>query len=378
MLKPGLWRFKTIFSNRLRSVLAILILAFGAGGALAQAPSLEQMAGQMIVVGFQGGNASQIAGLARMIGAGQIGGVMYLRTNVKSLANVKAMNAAFMKAGATLPPLIALDQEGGSIERLTKAVGFAEIPSAARVAATKSAGEAEALYAGLARRLAGLGFNVNFGPVADLNINPKNPIIAKYGRAFGRDGNAVSRYAAAFVAGHRKAGVLSALKHFPGHGSSTSDSHAGFVDITRTWSKAELGPYRALTDAGLIDMVMVGHLYHKSYDGGGAGKLPSSLSPDWLEGVLRQDIGFDGVVISDDMEMGAIRKLFPAREAIVRAVEAGVDILLFSNTAKYRAGLGREVRDILVQQAEVDPAFRARVEQSYARIVALKKRLAHR
>lgn len=352
-----------------------LLLAAVAALALAlpaTAQSLEQMAGQMVVVGFSGDDADDrsVRALRDEIAAGLLGGVMYLKPNVVSLARVEAMNRAFLAASPDLPPLITLDQEGGAVERLTSAVGFTELPNARRVAETRSPEEAETLYAGMARRVAALGFTVNFGPVVDLDLNARNQVISRFGRAFSRDAATVTRYAEAFVRAHRTAGVLTALKHFPGHGSSTADSHEGFVDITRTWQDAELAPYRAMIADGAVDLVMVGHLIHRE-----RGELPSSLSPAWIDGELREKLGFDGVVISDDLEMGAIRDHFGLRETVVLAVGAGTDILLFSNTAKYRPTLAAEVRAILVSTAEADPAFRARIEESYARIVRLKARL---
>jgi len=353
---------------------ALLALVFVAPAA---AQSLDQMAGQMIVVGFQGDDASDksVKALIAEIAAGELGGVMYLKTNVKSLKAVQAMNAAFRAAAPDLPPFLTLDQEGGAVERLTAAVGFEEVPSAANVAAGNTPAEAEALYAGMARRIAALGFTVNFGPVADLAVNPKNQVIARFGRAYGKTAETVTAYDRAFIAAHHAAGLITSLKHFPGHGSSTADSHEGFVDISKTWSPAELEPYRALIAEGLVDTVMVGHLYHDAYAGSGKVKLPASLSPEWVEGVLRGELGFTGVVVSDDLEMGAIRKLFDLHDTVVRAVNAGVDVLLFSNTAKYSADLGDRVRAILVAEAESDPAFRARIEASYRRIVALKARI---
>jgi beta-N-acetylhexosaminidase len=168
---------------------------------------------------------------------------------------------------------------------------------------------------------------------------------------------------------------VTSLKHFPGHGSSTADSHEGFVDISKTWSDTELEPYRALFAQGYEDFVMIGHLYHADYAGTGALKLPASLSPEWITGVLREDLGFNGVVISDDLEMGAIREHFTLKDTVLRAVRAGMDVLLFSNTAKARPTLAAEIRDILVTEAEADPAFKARIEASYARILAMKARI---
>lgn len=359
----------------IRFPLAALLALFFVVPAGAQ--TLEQMAGQMIVVGFQGDDASDksVKALAAEIAAGELGGVMYLKANVKSLKAVQAMNAAFRAASPELPPLLTLDQEGGAVERLTADVGFEELPSAASVAVNNSPKKAEALYAGMARRIAALGFTVNFGPVADLNVNPKNQVIARFGRAYGKTAATVTDYDRAFIAGHHAAGLITSLKHFPGHGSSTADSHEGFVDISKTWSAAELEPYRVLIAEGVVDTVMVGHLYHDAYAGGGKVKLPASLSPEWVDGVLRGELGFAGVVVSDDLEMGAIRKLFDLHDTVVRAVTAGVDVLLFSNTAKYSADLGDRVRAILVAEAESDPAFRARIEASYKRIVALKARI---
>src|SRR5687767_10056374 len=192
------------------------------------------MAGQMIIVGFAGDGADDapVARVREEIAAGTLGGVMYLKTNVASLSAVKRMNAAFRAASPDLPPFLTLDQEGGAVERLTEAVGFDEIPNAERIAAANSPAGAESIYARMATNVADLGFTVNFGPVVDIKLNANNQVIAKYGRAFGTTAEAVIPYAAAFIEAHHGAGLLTALKHFPGHGSSTADSHEGFVDIT--------------------------------------------------------------------------------------------------------------------------------------------------
>ena len=343
---------------------------------MAQAQTLEQMAGQMIIVGFEGDGPSDAGVKAAMddLAAGRLGGVMYLKKNVASLSTLRAMNEQFRAASPDLLPFITLDQEGGAVERLTKDVGFEEIPNAQSIAANNSPEAAEAIYAEMAKGIAEQGFSVNFGPVADLNTNPDNQVIARFGRSFSADPAVVTEYDAAFIRAHRAAGLVTSLKHFPGHGSSTADSHEGFVDVTKTWSPDELEPYRALIAADMVDMVMVGHLYHADY-ADGDGETPSSLSPRWIDGVLRGELGFDGVVISDDLEMGAIREHFTLEETVIKAVRAGMDILLFSNTADNRPTLAGEVLDILLAEAAADPAFAARIEQSYQRIMALKTRI---
>lgn len=355
---------------------AATLAALGSGAASAQ--SIETMAGQMIVVGFTGDSVGDkgVKAARDAIASGGLGGVMFLKTNVASKANVVAMNAAFRDAApAGLPPFITIDQEGGAVERLTKDVGFKEIDNARTVAATLSPAAAQAVYQGLADGVADWGFNVNFAPVVDLAVNPDNQVIAKFGRAFGADADTVATYAAAVVAAHHKAGILTSLKHFPGHGSSTADSHEGFVDITRSWSDKELDPYRKLIAGGYDDLVMVGHLIDTKVDPSG---LPSSLSGPWIEGVLREKLGFAGVVISDDLQMGAIRDHFSLKDTVIRAVNAGVDVLLFSNTVKPRGTLADEVRAILVEEAAASPEFAARIAQSYQRIVALKARIGRR
>src|SRR5215217_4108767 len=351
--------------------LAALVMA-----APVHAATIEEMAGQMIVVGFDGDAASDatVEAMVAELAAGRLGGVMYLKKNVTSLDTVREMNAAFRAASPELPPFITLDQEGGAVERLTEDVGFTEIPRASVIAAENDPAGAEAIYEKMAKGIVEVGFTVNFGPVADLNTNSENQVIAKFGRAFGADAETVIAYDRAFIAAHHAVGLATALKHFPGHGSSTADSHEGFVDITKTWDEAELEPYRVLIGEGVVDMVMVGHLYHADY-ADSDGETPSSLSSRWIDGVLRTDLGFDGVVISDDLEMGAIRDRFTLEETVVEGVKAGMDILLFSNTGYQRPGLSREVLQILVDEAAADPEFAARIEESYQRIVSLKKSL---
>jgi beta-N-acetylhexosaminidase len=358
---------------RLATTLLATILALSAAPVSAQ--SIAEMAGQMIVVGFAGDSVDSkgVAAARQQIADGTIGGVMFLKTNVASQSAVTAMNDAFRKAAPQgLPPFITLDQEGGLVERLDSSAGFKEIPNAETIAAEYTPEQSRAVYERLAEGVRAWGFNVNFAPVVDLAVNPDNQVIAKYGRAYGKTADMVAAYAGEVIAAHHDAGLLTSLKHFPGHGSSTADSHEGFVDITKTWKPAELDPYRALIANGYEDFVMIGHLIDTEIDPSG---MPSSLSEPWITGVLRGQLGFTGVVITDDLEMGAIRDHFDLKETVTRAVRAGVDVLLFSNTAKPRASLGEEVRAILVAEAEAVPDFKAKIEASYKRIVALKARI---
>lgn len=171
----------------------------------------------------------------------------------------------------------------------------------------------------LAATLADLGIGLNMAPVVDLCSNPDNPVIAKYERCFSADPNQVSAQAAAYIDAHHQLGVLTTLKHFPGHGSSRSDSHQGFTDITTTWSETELIPYRCLIAGGRVDAIMTAHVFNARLDD----CYPATLSKNVITGLLRGELGFDGVVISDDMQMGAIVDHFGFETAIVRLWRRG-------------------------------------------------------
>jgi len=175
------------------------------------------------------------------------------------------------------------------------------------------------------------------------------------------------------VRGHHDAGVLTCLKHFPGHGSSTGDTHQGFVDVTATWRRTELDPYRALLAAGLVDATMVAHVRNATLDP----HYPASLSRPTITGLLREELGYHGVVVSDDLQMRAITNGWGLGEAIRLAVEAGTDILTFTNnTDTFDPDLGRRAHDALMQLVASKQISPERLAQSYRRISALKDRIS--
>lgn len=345
--------------------------------ATAEEIPIRQKIGQMILVGFVGVTPSRtgVRTVLEQLEAGEIGGVLYLGRNLKNRKTVQRMNAAFRAAAPTaLPPLIAIDQEGGRVQRLRGWDGFPETPSARRLARKGSPIDAERIYQVLAENLADWGFTLNLGPVVDVDANPRNPIIGRLGRSYSSDPDRVAAYGAAFVAAHRAHGVLTALKHFPGHGSSLRDSHKGAVDITRTWSEDELIPFRQLIADGMADLVMTAHVINRTIEGANR-SVPMSLSKDALTGVLRGDLGFTGVIISDDIQMDAIRWNFTLKEAVLKAVMAGTDILLFANDRRPDPAIPAKVADILEAAAATDPDLARKIDAAYDRIVTLKGRL---
>ncbi|MEC9342618.1 MAG: glycoside hydrolase family 3 protein, partial [Pseudomonadota bacterium] len=343
-------------------------------------PTRRDKIGQMLMVGFLGDGTDHdwFRSVLGQVSDGKIGGVLYLKRNIAGRKSVQAMNEALVAAaGDRAQPLIGIDQEGGYIQRLTERVGFPSVPTARTIAARTDPRAAYETYSELGRHLRNWGFNLNLGPVVDLNVNPRNPIIGRLGRSFSADPDVVVQYAAAFINGHRKAGLLTAIKHFPGHGSSVGDSHKGLVDVTDTWTEAELEPFRRLIREGKADIVMTAHVRNAKLQADGD-RDPASLSKAAIQGVLRGKLGFDRVVISDDMQMAGVADLHGLRQRVLRAVLAGTDVLIFANDKNPDLRIPEKVIDILDAEAAERPEVAARIDESYLRIIRLKRDLAIR
>jgi len=341
------------------------------------AVSLEQMIGQMLMLGFSGTKPSDqgVQNARYLLSKGQIGGVILLGHNLQNKQQVKKL-ISFVKQAAPkgLPPFVAIDQEGGAVQRLRAEHGFSDIPKAIDLAGTVSAKQAFHVYKKMAKELAFVGFNVNFGPVVDLNIVPNNPIIGLKGRSYGASSRKVRDYARAFVLAHRQYQILTSLKHFPGHGSSWTDSHEEFVDVTSNWKKSELDPYKWLIKNNLADMVMVGHLYHPSFSD--KGKIPASLSQKAIETRLRREMGYKGLVITDDLGMGAVKKHFEFDDALLRAIKAGNDILLLVDDKLATQAEIARIHKVIRDAIKTKQISLTQIEAAYRRIVEAKKSLA--
>jgi beta-N-acetylhexosaminidase len=359
---------------RLLCLYQIILLCIGCGSP--NTPTLEEKIGQMIMIGFHGTveKDDRILLLKDQIATGQIGGVVLYRHNIQSPEQLLSLTTTIQKSAPTnLTLLVAVDQEGGKVLRLSKEKGFSGFLSAATVARNYSVEKAETYYQAMAEELSYYGFNMNLGPVVDLNINPNSPVVGKLDRSFSNDTNVVTNYAGAFINAHEKYGVLTACKHFPGHGSATTDTHLEITDVTKTWSDLELDPYRRLNERKLLRSVMTSHVFNAKFDD----RWPVTLSTNFLTHILRADIAFDGVIITDDLNMKAIHQYGDFETIVVQAIHAGNDILLFSNFHQEDMDLAIKVRDIVLKHIkEGDLALSQRVEESYNRIIKLKKVLA--
>jgi beta-N-acetylhexosaminidase len=319
--------------------------------------------------------------VVEQVRAGQVGGVILFDVdvlngqpvrNIRSPEQVRTLVNGLQRAvGGEL--LVAVDQEGGRVTRLKEQYGFPASVSQRELAArgVKATAEQAAVTA---RTLSQAGINVNLAPVVDLDANPENPAIGALGRSFSADPQLVSEHARAVIEAHHEHGVLTAVKHFPGHGSADADSHRGFVDVSAMWSQAELDPYRALIHDGMVDMVMTAHVFNRHLDP----EWPATLSPSTITGLLRQRLGFAGVVVTDDMQMSAIAEHYSLETALRQAIVAGVDIITFANNNPriYEPDIAPKAITIIAALVENGAISEARIDESIKRIQALKQRLS--
>lgn len=335
--------------------------------------SLDIKIGQMILIGMPQAKVDEK--VLEEVKTGKVGTLLFFEKNIpakNSYNELKKIIWSYQKA-APIPLFIAIDQEGGKVNRLKEKYGFPRSITAAKMG--KYVLDSVQFYGeSTAATLAGLGFNVNFAPVVDLASNPTNPIIAKVERAFSAKPDSVALYAMEFMKAHNKFGVVTVLKHFPGHGSSKDDTHLGIADVTTTWNENELAPYRMLIDSGRTSAIMTAHIVNKKLDDKG---LPGTLSKKIITDLLRTQLHFNGVVFSDDMQMHAIAKNFGFEETIKLAVLAGVDILTFSNNIQgSQERTVDKVHEIIRKLVETGVVPPTRIDESYRRILALKKSLS--
>jgi beta-N-acetylhexosaminidase len=354
-------------------LVTVLSCAVTAGSAQA-VDELDIKIGQMLLVGYPGPELDST--LLTEIRSGKVGSVILFEKNVPktatAFASLKKVLWTYQKA-APAPLFICIDQEGGRVNRLKDKYGF---PRSITASAMGKAGTLDSVrfYAeAIASNLAGLGFNINFAPCVDVGTNPDNPVIVKAGRSFSANADSVALLAREYIAQHRKYGVLTVLKHFPGHGSSTADTHLGIADVTNTWTEAELLPYTKLQSQGYVDAIMSAHIVNKKLDPKG---YPGTLSKRILDSLLRGRLSYNGVVFSDDMQMHAITKYYGLEEAVKLAINGGIDIMCFSNNiANSEERTVNKVHATIKAMVLKGEISRARIDESYTRITALKRKL---
>ena len=277
-----------------------------------------------------------------------------------------------LQNSASIPLFIATDQEGGIVARLDENNGFEETHTAYQLGTVIDNEDSTRHQARMmAQWLFDSGINTNPAPVVDVNVNPSSPAIGYHERTSSANPLKVFHHSDWFISEFENFNLISSLKHFPGHGSAEQDSHLGFTDVTTTWADSELVPYHELISAGYSDMIMVGHLYNAHLDP----IHPASLSKNVITGLLRDSLDFQGVVASDAMFMRAITDNYSFEEAIVLAVNAGTDLLLYTKNESNGCFAG--TRSHPCHQANTDEGviFSNQIENSYERIMALKTKI---
>lgn len=382
---------------------------------ITSAADLDEMIGQMIMIGFRGTELENAPILQKDILNKRVGGVVLYDIDREAIINyVAKVNAAADKEHQTtvvverqkpridengkikferniqnpdqllkltsdlqlasekamgLPLLIAMDREGGIVNRLSPFLGFPQTVSQ-KALVSKTPEEVATIAAEYVQTLKQYGVNYVLAPDVDLEINPDNPVIAKLERSFSRDAGVVSMYAKILIDAYNQNHIACALKHFPGHGSSTTDTHEGFTDVTKTWVQTELDPYSALLQKSNIGVtVMPAHIVNTHLD---SHAYPASLSKRMMH-ILRKEIGFKGIVISDDMQMGAIAKNYAFDDAIRLAIEAGNDILIFGNQITYDPIVAIHVKYAIKQMVANGIISENRIRKSYNKIIQLKQ-----
>lgn len=341
---------------------------------------LRNKISQMLIMGFSGYDIDESSPVTSWLKDG-LGGVLLFDydlpaqrhgKNLRDKLQIKQLNHDLnhyaLLAENALPLFIAIDYEGGVVNRLSKIDGCMPTMKPcdqAQLSEEDWQREAEEM----ALTLKDLGFNLNFAPVVDLDLNEEQGIIGKLGRSFSKYPAPVIRAASQFVSAFNKHGVACAYKHFPGHGSASGDTHEGFVDVTDSYHDSELEPYAGLfTKPDAAVMVMTAHVINRHLDASG---LPATLSYPVLTELLREKIGFKGVIISDDLQMQAISNHYSIDEALRLTINAGADMVIFGN--QLGTITGTEVVDRIEKLVKSGAIEHARIDSAYQRIAHLKR-----
>lgn len=325
--------------------------------------TLAERVGQLMMAGFEG--LKPPPRILAWLASGRIGGIYLFARNIESPAQVKRL-IADCRAAAKHPMLVGIDQEGGIVARLRD--GFSKSPGAMALGASGDCQLAEDIAFMMGREMAALGINWNFAPVADIAHQRDNPSIGT--RAVGRDPRMVSEIVAAQIRGFQRAGLAATVKHFPGLGNSVIDTHDAPARVSGSLSylyAEDLLPFRAAIAAG-VGCVMLTHVIYEALDS----ESPATLSPRIVDGLLRRELGFDGAVCTDCMEMKAITDAFGPGESALRALLAGVDLVLFSHSRESQ----EEAYDAVLNAALSGRISEARIDLSVSRVQALKRRFS--
>ncbi len=351
------------------TVLAVMIVSTSCSQSLT--PTLEEKIAKMLIVGVDGTSLNIDGQTASDVRDKKVGGVILFERNITPVGPKNNSIEKLAKLSSDLQNLrkdkiiISIDQEGGKVTRLKSKYGFPNFVSAKYLGDLDNI-DSTKYYADLtASWLQKLNINTNFAPCVDLIANENCPVISKLNRSFSKDEMEVFEHASQVIKSHKDKGVYTAVKHFPGHGSSTIDSHLGFTDVSETWNEKELIPFAEIVKNGDVSMIMVAHVFNSKFDD----KYPASLSEKTINGLLRRELGWQGVVVTDDMLMKAIVDNFDYEHSIELAINAGCDLFIYSaNISKTKEPASVFFIRIVKKLISEGKVTEKRIDESYNRI----------
>ena len=368
-----------------RILLTLAIVLTAANSLFAQLPPdsvLRRYAAGMLMVGFKGDSVTEDCDAARYVRDLKVGAIVLFDIDATGDATIGSRNitskerltrmTAQLQAWADYPLLIATDQEGGRVARLKPQYGFLPTVTAEYLGTVDNEDTTRYYASRIAREMRESGVNINLAPVVDV-LNHDCAAVGHYNRCYSTDPQVIVRHAGWFIDENHRQGVLCTLKHFPGHGNAIDDSHYGFVDVTNAWTPVELEPFKMLIDEGKADLIMTAHLFNRNIDE----DYPATLSSKTINGLLREQMGFDGVVVTDDLYMQAIRNQYSIPTALELAINAGADLICAGNNIStgFEADRPFKLVEMIVNSVKEGRISWERMEQSHERIKRLQEKI---
>lgn len=329
--------------------------------------NLMRKIGQMFITTFSGTSFINSSDLPAFIDRYKVGGLLFMGHNIVEKEQTREFVSDiknFAKTEKAIPLFLCIDEEGEFVRRLKSENGFRIFDfSAFDIGEIDDQRFTRMVYQEMADDLKYAGLNFNFAPAVDIDVNLNNPIIARFKRSFSSDAGVVVRHAGIMIDVMRKNNILTALKHFPGHGSSVADSHRGITDITDTYEKIEMEPFTALRNKA--NAVMIGHLVHKEIDP----EYPATISKKWITDILKKEMRYRGLIITDDINMRGLTSKYSLEEIILKSVDAGNDMIIIASQE-----LTAEAVTILYNLVKEGKIPLKRIDESYRKITSVKRR----
>ena len=340
--------------------------------------TLDQLVGQLIIAGFRSDKVSNNSNIVRYIKEYNLSGVILYdqdieknklgSRNIKSLAQLKMLTDNLQSISDN-PLFISIDQEGGNVNRLNSSYGFPEFPSWQHIGLLDNDLITKQFAESMSETMTSTGINLNFAPVLDLDYGEKT-YIGKLERAFSGDPKLVIEHSKILIDTMKNDNIISCGKHFPGQGSAKGDTHNGFIDISESWSVADLLPYTELIESHHLDMIMASHVFNNKFDPG----FPAALSHETITNSLRNELNFKGVIICDDPSMRAISDNYDFEDMFVLMINSGIDLLCLGNNLNYDPDFIPKAVRAIRSAIEKNRISTERINESIDRIALLKKK----